>query len=545
MEPLPSSPDQNWNARLASLVSFLLVSLMVACIVSTLLVIIRLIYPMFPGSYLIPICILLGLEASLSQRRLRGNGFPQPRWVAYRTAEFVTIFLGLRILVYWMVGINQLWVDIGGWPETFWGSLLPMEFMIILFLAFLAWGANHMLADDILQLESDEEKINKEMLGVEVIERSQAQQRLRDMVVFMGCGLILATAIIRIAGWSNQASSSDIRQTFINVVLYFLFALVLFSLTHFSVLRMNWIVQHSQVSRSIGSRWIIFSSSFIILLAIFAGILPTSYSMGLLGTLNTLFFALLNGVRFLLSIILLPFVWLINWLMSLFGSPDTPEAAAPIPTPVLTLNRPLFQGDWIELLKSALFWITFIGLVVFSLYYLAKENQGLLRNFRRYPIIQAILDVLEKVSAWFKQGLGQITKGVETSLEFIRRPFRHDKEKSAWQFLRPRDLSHRQQVIFYYLTMLRRGGEHGVPRLDSQTPLEYAVKLTDALQHSELVDIAPAPDIQAEVISLTDKFLVARYSQHPTSPEDAGQARENWVHIRRIIQRLLPARSVK
>jgi hypothetical protein len=420
-----------------------------------------------------------------------------------------------------------------------------MEFMLILFFAFLAWGTNHLLADDILQLESDEDMINNEMLGVEVTERSQAEQRLRDMVVFMGCGLILATAIIRIAGWSNQASASDIRQTFINVVLYFLFALVLFSLTHFSVLRMSWIIQHSRVNRSIGSRWIIFSSVFIFILAIFSSILPTSYSMGLLGTLSTLFYTLLNGLKFLVSIILLPFVLLINWLMSLFRSPDTPEAATPIPTPALTLNRPLFQGDWFELVKSSLFWITLIGLVGFSLYYLVKENQDILRNLRRYPIIQAILHILDRAAVWLKQGFRQVARGVDASLGLIRRPFRRDKEKSGWQFIRPRDLSHRQQVIFYYLTMLRRGGEHGVPRDESQTPSEYAMKLTDALQRSELVDPGPVPDYHVDVTSLTDKFLAARYSQSPTSPEDAMQARDNWSHIRRIIQRLLPARKAR
>lgn len=518
---------------------------MVACIISTLVVIVRLIYPLFPGTFLIPICFLLGLEASFTQLRLRGTGFPQLKWIAYRTAEFFAIILGLRIVVYWIMGFDRLWVDISGWPETFWESLLPMEFMLILFLAFLAWGANHMLADDILLLESNEEQINKEMLGVEVTERSQAQQRLRDMVVFMGCGLILATAIIRIAGWSSQSSANDIRQTFTNVVLYFLLALVLFSLTHFSVLRMNWIVQHSRVSRSIGIRWIILSSVLILLLAFLASVLPTSYSMGLLGTLSTWFYALLDVVRFLVSIILLPFILLINWLMSLFGSADTPNAAVPIPTPALTLNRPLFQGEWFELVKSSMFWITLIGLIGFSLYYYFKENQDLILKLRNFPVVQAILGIFDRVVTWLKQGLRQVASGVDASLALIRRPFRRETGTSAWQFIRPRDLSNRQQVIFYYMAMLRRGGEHGVARLESQTPFEYAAKLSAVLDDSSTITLTTVPDVKADVTSLTDKFQEARYSEHLVSAEEAMQARDNWNHIRRMIQALLPGRRTK
>ena len=92
----------SWNTRIATLASFVLVSLMVAFIVSTLVVLIRLIYPEFGGGFLVTVSILIGLVASMGQRRLRGQVFPQPRWIAYRTAEFITIILVLRILSYWI-----------------------------------------------------------------------------------------------------------------------------------------------------------------------------------------------------------------------------------------------------------------------------------------------------------------------------------------------------------------------------------------------------------------------------------------------------------
>ena len=48
----------------------------------------------------------------------------------------------------------------------------------------------------------------------------------------------------------------------------------------------------------------------------------------------------------------------------------------------------------------------------------------------------------------------------------------------------------RRQIYFYYLAMIRRGGEQGIPRQPSQTPSEYAAhlekELPDAVQDIEL-----------------------------------------------------------
>ncbi len=49
-------------------------------------------------------------------------------------------------------------------------------------------------------------------------------------------------------------------------------------------------------------------------------------------------------------------------------------------------------------------------------------------------------------------------------------------------FINPRRLSPRQKVIFYYLAMVRRAREAGLPRQDDQTPYEYARSLTSSLE---------------------------------------------------------------
>jgi Domain of unknown function (DUF4129) len=543
MEKPSQAESLRWNARLATLASFFLVSLMIACIVSSLLLIVQLIYPGLAAGYLVPVCIVIGLEASLGQRRLRNFSFPQPEWIAYRTAEFVTIILVLRLVVYSMSGFQQLWIDLQGWPASFWESMLTMDFMIVLFLAFFAWGANHMLSEDILLLESDEERLNKEMLGVEVEERSQAQQRLRDMVVFLGCGLVLATTVVRIAGRSDQASFSVIRATFINVVVYFLLALVLFSLTYFSVLRMNWIIQRSQVHQGMASRWFLYSLLFIGVLAVIVGLLPTSYSQGLLGTLSSLFYALLNGLRFLITLILFPFVLFVNWLMSLFRSSKAPDALPPIAAPTIPTYQPGFHADWFELIKSLVFWSTLIGLIVFSLYYFMRENRESIQKIRRIPLALSIENLIRRLITWIKGMNRRISISIDASLGRFRRPSNRESSGNGWRFANPRNLTTRQRVIFFYLAMLRRGGEHGVARQPSQTPNEYALQLENALHATPAVEGQPVSDISVEVNSLTEEFLEARFSQHPITMEQASLARSYWDHIRRAMQARLQGKG--
>jgi hypothetical protein len=308
---------------------------------------------------------------------------------------------------------------------------------------------------------------------------------------------------------------------------------------------MSWTVQHSRVHRSIGSRWLIYSTILIFLLALFAFLLPTSYSMDLLGTLSTWFYALLDGLRFLISLILLPFILFINWLMSLFRSPQAPEAAPPIVPPPLTLNGPLIQGDWFELLKSSLFWITLVGMIGFSAYFFLKENRELFGNLQRFPILRSIAGFLSRAIRWIQNGFRRVTAGVSASISLVRKPSRQATESSGPRFFNPRRMDYRRQVIFYYLAMLRRAAEHGVPRSASQTPAEYSARLAKALESSELAALTPSKDFDTDVTSLTDEFNKARYSRQSTSREDAGLARESWNHIRRMIQALLPTRRMK
>ena len=96
---------------------------------------------------------------------------------------------------------------------------------------------------------------------------------------------------------------------------------------------------------------------------------------------------------------------------------------------------------------------------------------------------------------------------------------------SPASLIRLRSLDSRRQIYFYYLALIRRGGEQGVPRKPSQTPDEYAVALEKALP-------AAAEDID----SITQAFVEARYSRGEVHPGDVDLVRATWGRIRRALQ---------
>jgi hypothetical protein len=96
---------------------------------------------------------------------------------------------------------------------------------------------------------------------------------------------------------------------------------------------------------------------------------------------------------------------------------------------------------------------------------------------------------------------------------------------AAGGFLSLRRLNARQRVYYFYLALIRRGGEHGLQRSPSQTPYEYASVLEPAL-----------PAVNEDIEALTGSFMEARYSRHEVPPEKAGQVKRLWERIRQSLR---------
>lgn len=93
------------------------------------------------------------------------------------------------------------------------------------------------------------------------------------------------------------------------------------------------------------------------------------------------------------------------------------------------------------------------------------------------------------------------------------------------RFLRLGNLTPREQIRYYYLSLVRRAGERGIARRTGETPLEYAQNLEQAW-----------PDSEADLDELTRAFLEARYSPHTIAGEDVLTVRERWKRLKSRIR---------
>jgi hypothetical protein len=88
-----------------------------------------------------------------------------------------------------------------------------------------------------------------------------------------------------------------------------------------------------------------------------------------------------------------------------------------------------------------------------------------------------------------------------------------------------RALDPRRQIYFFYLAMIRRGGEQGIPRKPSQSPSEYAATLRNDL-----------PAVENDIDSITQAFARARYSRDVVNVGEVGRVKAAWGRIRRALQ---------
>jgi hypothetical protein len=108
-----------------------------------------------------------------------------------------------------------------------------------------------------------------------------------------------------------------------------------------------------------------------------------------------------------------------------------------------------------------------------------------------------------------------------------RRKREAGSSKGPFRFFRLGALPPRERVLYYYLSVLRRAGQRGLPRRRAQTPHEYEGALNPHL-----------PEAQQNLTQLTEAFVEARYSLHAFDRKHDRQARAHWKRVRAALQAL-------
>jgi hypothetical protein len=224
----------------------------------------------------------------------------------------------------------------------------------------------------------------------------------------------------------------------------------------------------------------------------------------------------------------------ISLLASLFGftppeQPDQPVQFDPPPPP--PTNAPSTADPLWEILKSILFWAVFLGVIVYALRQVLLQRQDWAAKLRQLPGLLALLQGWRWLFARLRGINRVVAERIAAGVRQLRAGRARPGAPAGGGYVSLRRMTPRQKVVFYYLAMLRRGGQRGLPRQAAQTPYEYERRLEDGV-----------PEAGEDVAAMTRAFVEARYSRHDVTPERAGAARRHWERIRDALRRLRPQR---
>jgi hypothetical protein len=148
-----------------------------------------------------------------------------------------------------------------------------------------------------------------------------------------------------------------------------------------------------------------------------------------------------------------------------------------------------------------------------------RDRPELLQGLRQFGLGRR----LRQLWAALRHRVSGLAEAVRLSpvATWLREQFAKRPALPTMRYFRLGGAPPRDQVMFYYYSLLRRAQERGFGRRPPQTPREY-----EPVLESQLDEVAP------EVEALTKAFEETRYSPRPVGAEAARRAREAWGKIR-------------
>jgi hypothetical protein len=526
---MPRSPlreSYQVNEILSQLVSHLLVTGLMVCLAVAVRNLAERIAPGWQGGYIPWLALLLSSEAQYSRRLTRREADLLTSSFVYRLGEWVVIAILIKLYLAASTGLDLFLREMLSWGEDFWTNFFGPEYLFVLFLAFIIWYLSGDFAGQLLELEGDRFLLEADVEVGIFSDRTAVRRGLSMRILAIGMLMVFITALLR---WDYQNLWGERpvpNYSMSYVMLYFVFGLALILLAHFAARRAVWALGRVPISRDIARSWLVYGLLFLGGVSLLAFILPTGYSMGLLAVLAYLFQLLSELVYLIFYLLSLPLAYLIRLIPRSAEAPQPLEPLTPpeFTPPPVTPNQPAGL-PWLDLLRSIVFWAIFLAIVVYAFKIFIEQNEYLLDRLRKLPGWRYLAALWGWLARGSKQAGEQVRSAIRAGLLRLNRPGGESSARQPGSFLSLRSLSPRQKVLFFYLAMLRRGQESGLPRQASQTPFEYAQSLEKDL-----------PEVDDDLRSLTQTFVEARYSRHTITPQAAGRVRRYWGRIRQALR---------
>ncbi|HLO15058.1 MAG TPA: DUF4129 domain-containing protein, partial [Anaerolineales bacterium] len=213
----------------------------------------------------------------------------------------------------------------------------------------------------------------------------------------------------------------------------------------------------------------------------------------------------------------------------LFGKlpPFQNPTVAPPPLPPLPTQpaSPTTSSAIWALIRSILLWGSLVVVIVFSLIQFVKQHESILAGLRKSRVANWLVLAWQWLSRNADKTRENLSRAIAGGWQNIVSRLEGKRLLPRSALISLRSLDPRRRIYFFYLAMIRRGGEQGLTRKPSQTPSEYAVTLEKAF-----------PSAEEDIDSITDAFVEARYSRQEVDSKKADFVKATWARIRRAFQ---------
>ena len=514
--------DENkssWPAVWPLLLNGALVALMMTCFAAVSLFIFKRAQPEWQSNYLIAVSLVVTIEAMVTARQLRDQAIMGPEWITARVVEFVVGLVTLKGLIYLLRGPGQLLSDLHLWQQNFFQNFFSGEILPALAVVLPIWALANAYSNALENLEEDHQALDLERQGYIPGERGISRRKIIGLIFGQGIFMMAVLTLVNTDLPFIQTDKVVLSPAVTWLALFFLLGFGLLAQTQYVIQSARWYVQNIPFSARIARSWAPYSLVLIFIVALIVIFLPTQYSMGLLEAIQYLISLLFLLFGILQVLIISPILAFLRLLMGLFGGgqPEQAPQTSTLTLPEVVLQPGGPQGTpllWVEGLKSILFWITFLAVIILAFRYYFNQNRHIVRWIKQFPLFR----FLSGIWGWLRQGWVRTSKGVGEKLKMGLARLRAAQKKRSprfnWISAISSKLPARQQILLTYLVLVSSNERYAIHRKPYQSPYEYA-------------DLAGSlcPAINVDMQALTHHFIEARYTRHALSGEMAAEAR--------------------
>lgn len=475
-------------------------------------------FPEIDVGNLMVVCVLVTIESFLSYWLFKRLPTAQKQVGLYRGTEVVILLIILKFYAELRLGLVGFWNNFLLWPIHFPMNIINGHFLLTIIPVLTSWYLGYLFVSDLYLLGVDD--------PAQLDERpKETPVRLLIVKRFLKVGMFVVV-LASIPPQEIFQTKLPPSSNFIPAVLvYFVFGIILLSLTRYASLETTWKKSKLSIPAQIPRRWFAYSVLILISLVLIISLLPTRFELGLLATINALFHIIYLAVLAVYGLFLLLFHSLFQLLVRNPPSAPVPISSVTPPPPSIS---DISQGvtNW-QLFESILIWCLLIVLAIIAVRQYLAYNKNLSDELRGLRPIRWIAILWKRLWDSFRQANQTVGTFIQNRWNHLRSRNIPMTKSVDWDFINPHRLSTRQKVIFYYFALIRRAGDAGFPRRDEQTPYEFANSIgANIKEEKEALD------------TLTDSFIEARYSRHTITLDTAKSSETIWETLRKVLRKV-------